>query len=940
MASKSAQNRNRGVTVGDGQRNDNEFDDQITSDAEPPKTRPRNHTAATQNGQTIRHQRFVLSDPVAFSYLEEDPSVVILERARQLEGYQCYLVEQWACSRSHPTFLVIAYTGDSSNIIKCGVLSVPADERSWSPRLKVYFRMLAQYHARRRETRLGTILVTNLSGFPSSLTIINIPDGDVRKHREDFVVNENLKRLGCSGRIGISITPPTLAAEAKFHQLYRTSEKVDLYKSVIELVKLCQAALMLFGNLEPEYADGLLCDVTEQAVTDWWQNIGTELYKTEPSDGILGPTTVSALLGTLLGARNRLHAFGAPVSKDVFNIDATKKAIYHFQKQMHLKRKNRLDRSTLRSLHEATAKQASAEGWMVPRAVKSTVAELSGKGGEMVMDMVGRDRGSLAEVETTDIEKFAQLVRGERAKWLWQGKARRRTTRDLFDEHPGQISSRLDDDIGLASPVETAPEDEALVEPKHRQPLPKHARTPTVEVPDQRKAVLKKRFRGATLKKKGHTSKSSQEMLGRHGNESYDSLHSTMSDQLSPVDSAKPAPDNIFDEHAAEVQDSDHSRRKSSRLRDLAPKISHLGGTPRSSSPMLTDLQAEPPPEELDEPIDLNELDRQASRVVQTELSVAADVAQETDWDDLVMDSRPGQGIGLLLQRTLSFSTFETNRLEHANDQRWPRHLSFSAVEDSLRSELNESEALTENPGSGDEGDISPSTEVESPDLTKAPKSTFASEKLLENKQKQVREHLATLGRTAGAWLQTRVHAVSVLDSLALQDTEQIEQIYAPRREEQHVLSEGAQEVLREEKARLTHSMRDLETYGQRLEYEIEGLRGKVEDVEDSIGEFEKQVLYIEDRVNELVKDSEMRDRAQRNDGQVEDVSWSQWLKRVFHGARAQRDVISAMSETIRITKAAAEGAVKDANETNPLNEAPNAMEVSSILESEDAHLG
>lgn len=224
----------------------------------------------------------------------------MIERRGKLHGYELYLVEQWACSRVHPTFVITTYTGDPNHTVVVGVLGVPADEETWSPRLRVYFKAISLYHARPKETPLGMIMVTNLSSFPSALTVIPVPDGDVRKHREDFIVNEDLKRLGCSGRSGMSLSMPAGATQAKFFQLYKTSDRIPLYGAVIELVKLCQVALMIFGKLEQEYADGCLCDVTEKAINDWWTEIGSEYYNVEPTDGILGPTTVSALLGMLM----------------------------------------------------------------------------------------------------------------------------------------------------------------------------------------------------------------------------------------------------------------------------------------------------------------------------------------------------------------------------------------------------------------------------------------------------------------------------------------------------------------------------------------------------------------------------------------------------------------------------------------------------------------
>ncbi|KZZ97914.1 hypothetical protein AAP_00175 [Ascosphaera apis ARSEF 7405] len=131
-----------------------------------------------------------------------------------------------------------------------------------------------------------------------------------------------------------------------------------------------------------------------------------------------------------MGARNRLHAYGAPVPKDVFDIAGLKRGISSFQKSQKLERTRRLDRQTLDRLHRCTAKAASGDvGWAVPRAVKSTVVELGGKGGEMVMGMVGgKDKAGISEIETLDIDRFVQLVYGERSKWLWHGKSRKTGT--------------------------------------------------------------------------------------------------------------------------------------------------------------------------------------------------------------------------------------------------------------------------------------------------------------------------------------------------------------------------------------------------------------------------------------------------------------------------------------------------------------------------------
>jgi predicted ATP-grasp superfamily ATP-dependent carboligase len=56
-------------------------------------------------------------------------------------------------------------------------------------------------------------MVTNLSNFPSALTVIMVPEGDIKKYRSSFIINEDLKRLGCSGRSGMTLSDPTEALQ-------------------------------------------------------------------------------------------------------------------------------------------------------------------------------------------------------------------------------------------------------------------------------------------------------------------------------------------------------------------------------------------------------------------------------------------------------------------------------------------------------------------------------------------------------------------------------------------------------------------------------------------------------------------------------------------------------------------------------------------------------
>lgn len=800
-----------------------------------------------------RHQRFVLPDPVAFSYLEEDPSTTVLERSRNLEGYQIYVVEQWACSRTHPTFLITAFTGDFSHTIKVAVLSVPADEESWSPRLRVYFKTLAQYYARRKDTPLGALMVTNLSTFPSSLTIVLVPDGDLRKHREDFFVSENLKRLGCSGRVGLSIAPPTLPTQAKFHQLYRVSDRIDFYSSVIELVKLCQVALMLFGCLGPEYCDGLLCDVTERAVNDWWLRIGTDLYSVEPSDGVLGHTTVAGLLGTLLGARNRLNAWGAPVAKDVFDIDTTKKAISAFQKTQHLPRTRRLDRITLDRLHKATAKQASGgDGWAVPRAVKSTVAELSGKGGEMVMEMVGKgEKTSIAEVETTNIDRFSQLVKGERARWLWHGKSRKRTTRDLFDtKQEGKSlearNHRNADAVEDATEVEATKDRDDQVRqtlaPPDRQVAGEGNSDSFRDAKETTFNKTKSRIIGA-VGMRGHQrdpprNASWLNLKDNKSNKSLESLESARDDAASPRGS----------EDNARIPRNEKSTMKTDFTKN----------TPTSRVGRHKDIMAALPNEnvELREPFEYQE-GRSNRRSTAAIPSSTASIADELD-RALPEDEREASHVSRLLRRTMSSDHFGPKRPHGLVDGVWPRQLSFSVAEEAMHRH-------------GPWGQ--PASQNEDQSMTPASrhldlKVALAQENLHADHARRLRARITALEVKTGHLVVAAVAEVENLDTMAAQDVEQLHSIYYPRRDDYQALQDGSREIVAEERSRLQEGMKDVETLGAQLEYEIGALRDKVEDVEGAVEEFEKQVRYTEGRVEDLVGTTAERD------------GWLIWAKR------------------------------------------------------------
>jgi hypothetical protein len=104
---------------------------------------------------------YVFSDTIAFRHLAQEEGTEIVQENVVIEGYQVYIVEQWACSRVHPVFVVTTFTGEESNKVldlqystnkqlTISILRI-LNEETYSDRLKHYFETLAEYHARPKD---------------------------------------------------------------------------------------------------------------------------------------------------------------------------------------------------------------------------------------------------------------------------------------------------------------------------------------------------------------------------------------------------------------------------------------------------------------------------------------------------------------------------------------------------------------------------------------------------------------------------------------------------------------------------------------------------------------------------------------------------------------------------------------------------------------------
>jgi hypothetical protein len=856
--------------------------DQIKIQPAPPQTQtdtpasphPQSPYDLSERVDLVRHdtkpgtQRFVLTDPVAFRYLEDDTSTEVMERRADLHGYECYIVEQWTTSRTHPTFMITTFTGHPSHVVKVGVLGVPTDESTWSPRLRVYFKALNQYHARRRDTPLGILMVTNLSGFPSSLAVIPVPYGDVSRYRFDFFVNENLKRLGCSGRVGLSLAQPAASTTAKFHQLYRTSEKNDIYKSVIELVKLCQSALMLFGKLEIDYADGLLCDVTERAISDWWVETGSDIYNIEPHDGILGPTTVAALLGLLMGARNRLHAVNAPVSKDPFDAETMKRGISAFQKSHHLPRTRRLDRRTLDRLHKSSKKAADKERWAMPRAVKSTVAELSGKGGEMAMEAAGRrDRAGIAEIETVDMDRFVQLVYGDRCKWLWLGKPLKKSKvnegadRVLEEVREPSVPNKglifkSDDHGGFTwAPgrkvnsdgvqVDGAEQSQIHEEPLRMNSLGEENWDETRHSMFKRVGTMKNDARSGLGKVKG--------AVGFRGHKHKPSVDE--SSPISPDDHQRPMP----------VHGQSHTSSLSSPISPASPLVEQQQRFTPATSEQSSRLNkallehdhsrtpgaAHVTSRESLRPSVFAKLTKEHSyssgdqgRSKRSNSTATADLSiPESMYDgagpreELPVIPEPDTNRTHLLRRAASCSPYGRVDIPPRHESAYPRHLSFSLAEDSV---------LTWEPLHESHYDPFASAQAQ-----------LAEQEHIATEAKHLHTLISRLQSDTATWTSEQLRKMrDVLEQTEL-DHEAVEESYLPHSQTVQELQSHSEALLHEERQRFQEGTKAVETLAAKLEYEIGGLKGKIEDVKAAMKDYEQGVSTMEERVAELEREGE-----------------------------------------------------------------------------------
>ena len=142
------------------------------------------------------------------------------------------------------------------------------------------------------------------------------------------------KAGGSISKTGLGLGLPSVAHESTAKPgekeiRGKTKERAFFNATVIELVKLIQASLSIFGLFGSPatgiQSDGLLCDDTVEGIRRWIIDIGepcvglevgvfisctTDIYAIQPMERIADPVFVSAILSLVLSVRNKLVTLG------------------------------------------------------------------------------------------------------------------------------------------------------------------------------------------------------------------------------------------------------------------------------------------------------------------------------------------------------------------------------------------------------------------------------------------------------------------------------------------------------------------------------------------------------------------------------------------------------------------------------------------------------
>ncbi|KAG7804436.1 hypothetical protein KL944_000182 [Ogataea haglerorum] len=367
----------------------------------------------------------------------------------RMVGYEAYIVEQWISQRSNKN-TVVTYTGDSKDSIICRKFQIINDPIKWPRAFRQYVNeLLESKYSSPTETDEGIIYITNLSQLESSMTLIPLPQGDIHELYKTFVVNYNLKKLGCGTRSALAICMPTKAVEDKFRNLFQIPQEVSLMYAVREIIAVVQTFLHYYDLLDARFCDGLLCEKTEDAISRWW----TMVLQIPGCEEALRPNacnSLSASILTILGftliLKSILETAGNNISvpKDPLDHEKMRIAIIQLQRAQKIKThpgksdnySGKFDLETITKLlqfcNSAKFNQTFAKDLhKVRKMVKDTVVDFTSGKTLQTLKLSPSNKKLSKEQEVPvskrlyncqDLEQIIQLAHGKRLNYLWKCK--------------------------------------------------------------------------------------------------------------------------------------------------------------------------------------------------------------------------------------------------------------------------------------------------------------------------------------------------------------------------------------------------------------------------------------------------------------------------------------------------------------------------------------
>ncbi|KAK4690619.1 hypothetical protein P7C71_g6214, partial [Lecanoromycetidae sp. Uapishka_2] len=562
-----------------------------------------------------------------------------------------------------------------------------------------------------------------------------------------------------------------------------------------------------------------------------------------------------------------------------------------------MNRTRRLDRQTLDRLHRVTAKAASVEGWTVPRAVKSSLAELKGKGGEKIP---GKEKASIAEVETLDIETFVQLGNGAKFKWLWYGKEPKNKDNDIFSHLGGEEGmifndseqaghgwtgkkrDSVDDDTSLRHVLSdriylssAAGSQTSIDHLEKEQGLRKAVfKNVTGKATDARSGLGRIRDAVGLRGHRTHVSKLSKDDFDVPDIDDERTFRKSVEEsrdlEKAPPSSLHESTPSNSGEHS--LVGSKDSSRRGSVLPEEATKHDdpigppmfagrHLDEFNESSSSLENSATDREPVTESDYLNVIENADGIRPRTEGREKAVTEDsrkstlTAEDTQAIKKMHDFEGHYKSRHPLRNTRSLPKL-TPRIATYWDRRWPRSMSWTAMVDVVAAAV-------------------PDGMTESDSLAARTKAdtALAFEKSLAVERRVMAERLEKLKALETSWVEDKVSQIEWYDQQAGQDRARLDLVYHQKLDEINALHNASDDLLDEERTNLTEANKDVETLGAKLEYELSALESKVEDVENGVADFERQVRQIELRTDDLDTDSEIR------------MTWLGWFLRKLNRA-------------------------------------------------------